>query len=259
MELGGPRVGDAFGQALLAHLDAEDGRPRPASARWLDTGPGWHVIERDDGAVDVNPAALYFTSPSEWPVDLDRRLLSLACGRVLDVGAGAGRFALALVDSGHEVLALDVSPGAIEVCTRRGIGRTHLGTVFDLPEDRGPFDTFVLAGNNLGLLESVDHAPRFLGVLRHHAAPGARILGTGLDPFETMEPRHLAYQERNRRRGRLPRQLRLRVRHLDLATDWWDYLLQSPDDLAAMVDGTGWRVASIESEGALYVAVLDAT
>lgn len=258
MERDGPRIGDAFGHALLAHLDAPDNRVGDTPTRWVDPGPGWHVIERDDGAVEANPAAIYFSRPEDWPVDLDRRVLELARGRVLDVGAGAGRFALPLLDAGHEVVALDVSPGAVEVCRRRGIGTTHVGTVFDLPAGVGPFDTFVLAGNNLGLLESVDHAPRFLGALRGLAADGARILGTGLDPFETTEPRHLAYHERNRRRGRLPGQLRLRVRHLDVATEWWEYLLQRPSDLEAMAGGTGWEVADVETEGALYLATLTA-
>lgn len=248
-----PRIGDAFGAALLEYLEAVDRGPR-----WFDPGPGWHVVERDDGAVDANPAGPYFAPPEAWDTDLERRALDLARGRVLDIGAGAGRFALALVDRGHAVLALDVSPGAIEVCHRRGIATTHLGTVFDLPAGAGRFDTFLLAGNNLGLLESATHGPRFLQALRGLAAEDALVLGTGLDPFATDDPSHLAYHERNRRLGRLPGQIRLRTRHRDVATDWWDYLFQPPDDLAAMAEGTGFRLASVETDGALHLAALAA-
>lgn len=248
-----PETGDAFGAALLEYLDATDRGPR-----WFDPGPGWHVIERDDGHVDASPAAPYFAPPDAWMSDLELHALDEARGRVLDIGAGAGRFSLPLLDRGQRVVALDVSQGAVDVCRRRGLDETHLGTVFDLPAGAGPFDTFLLAGNNLGLLASAGHGPRLLRRLREMAADGARAIGTGLDPFGTDNPSHLAYHERNRRLGRLPGQLRLRVRHRDIATHWWDHLLQPPDDLAAMADGTGWTVTAVEADGSLYLATLTA-
>ena len=52
-------------------------------------------------------------------------------------------------------MALDVSPGAVGVCQRRGVRRTVIGTVQDLVDaDAEPFDTFLLLGTNLGLLAS---------------------------------------------------------------------------------------------------------
>jgi hypothetical protein len=77
--------------------------------------------------------------------------------------------------SGREVVALDVSPGAVEVCRRRGVRDTFTETVFELagigPE---PFDTFLLCGNNYGLLESLEHGLSFLGALAEVAVPGLR-------------------------------------------------------------------------------------
>ena len=48
----------------------------------------------------------------------------------------------------------------------------------------------LLAGNNLGLLESASHAPRFLRALSARAAHGAVVIGAGLDPFATADPAH---------------------------------------------------------------------
>jgi hypothetical protein len=50
------------------------------------------------------------------------------------------------------VAALDVSPDAVDVCQRHVVGRTVIGTIEDLGDaGGGPFDTFLLLGNNLGL------------------------------------------------------------------------------------------------------------
>jgi hypothetical protein len=52
-------------------------------------------------------------------------------------------------------------------------------------------------------------------------------------------------------------QLRLRVRYRDYATPWFDYLIASPEEMEALVDGTGWRVGRVVPGEPLYVAVLD--
>ena len=68
---------------------------------------------------------------------------------------------------------------------------------------------------------------------------------------------HLAYQERNRRRGRLDGQIRIRVRQRELATPWFDYLMVSPDELRTLLAGTGWRLAHTIDSDDTYIAVID--
>lgn len=82
-------------------------------------------------------ATVYFLEPDAWSdawPDNDVTALDLVGGRVLNVGAGAGRFLLALQSRGHEPMALDVSPGAVEVCRRRGVRRTILGPIEELAD-----------------------------------------------------------------------------------------------------------------------------
>ncbi len=78
------------------------------------------------------------------------------------------------------------------------------------------------------------------------------------DPYATEDPAHLAYQERNRQRGRAAGQLRLRVRYRDLVGPWFDYLIVSPDEMATILVDTEWRIHRLlqQSGSGYYVAVL---
>jgi len=179
-------------------------------------------------------------------------------GRVLDVGAGAGRVALELQDRGHEVVAVDVSPGAVEVCRRRGVRDARVVAFEDVDASIGPIDTVVMFGNNFGLFGGAAKARRMLRRLHRLTTPQGRIVAETRHTFSTDNPDHVDYHERNRKRGRMPGQLRLRVRFRLAATPWFDYLIVSPDELRELVAGSGWEVSRlIEGEAGIYVAVLD--
>lgn len=215
-----------------------------------------HFIERDDGLLETVDTGVMFTEESEWSV-VEASVGDRAGQRVLDVGAGAGRHAFPLQESGRQVVALDVSPGAVEVCRRRGVRETFTGTVFELAEtDPEPFATFVLGGNNYGLLEHREHGLRFLAALAEMAAPGAEIIGTCVDPSVTEDPLHLAYHERNRDRGRHPGQIRLRARWRDVATSWFDYLFLPVGELEELAGQVGWQLVEFQPGSRPYLAVL---
>ncbi len=234
---------DAYGRMLLDHLDGADGTHE--------------VTERDDGFVSVSEGASYYAAPfAEWP-GFEREAIRRAVGRVLDVGAGAGRAALHLQNRGREVVAIDNSPGAVEVCRRRGVADVREMPVTRVSRALGGFDTVLLFGNNLGLLAGARRGRWLLRRFHTMTPDRGRIVATTLDPYLTDDPDHLAYHERNRHRGRLGGQIRLRVRYRRLVTPWFDYLFVSRDELRALVDGTGWRIDRlIDSGGPLYAAVL---
>lgn len=151
-------------------------------------------------------------------------------------------------------MAIDISPLAVEVARRRGVRDARVLAFEHVGPDLGRFDTVVMYGNNFGLFGGEATARRLLRRLRPMVG---RIVASTVNPYKTDDPAHLAYQERNRRRGRMPGQLRLRVRYRDHASSWFDYLIVSPEELEALVDGTGWRVARLIAGEPLYVAVLD--
>jgi SAM-dependent methyltransferase len=227
----GPRVGDAFGALLLACLEGGG-----------VSGAAFEFVERDDGYLDAMDAAGYFATPAQWG-PLDHWLCDRARGRVLDVGSGAGRAALHLQERRLDVVALDISPLAGEVGRRRGVRQVFTGTIDDLAQTHQErFDSFLLLGNNLGLLGGAAEAPRFLETLAALAQPDALVLGRGMDPYRTQNALHLGYHARNRALGRLGGQIRMRIRHRDLATDWFDYLFATVDELQTLLRGTAWTL-----------------
>jgi SAM-dependent methyltransferase len=217
-------------------------------------GPGQEIIERDDGFINASTIG-YFAPVAQWPA-VERGALRWARGRVLDAGVGAGRTALELQRRGRSVVGIDVSPGAVEVARGRGVRDVRLLAFEEVDESVGHFDTIVMFGNNFGLFGSPSKAKRLLRRLRPLAN---RIVAGSNDPYATADSAHLAYQERNRKRGRMAGQLRLRVRYRDLIGPWFDYLIVSPDEMATILEGTQWRIRRLleQSGSGYYVAVLE--
>jgi SAM-dependent methyltransferase len=218
----------------------------------VDCAPS-EIIERDDGFI-TSAGLNYFAPTRRWPT-VERRALRFVRGRVLDVGVGAGRVALELQARGREVVAIDVSPGAVEVAKNRGVSDVRLLAFEEVDASLGHFDAVVMYGNNFGLFGSRAKARRLLRRLRPFVA---RIVATSNDPYATEDPAHLAYHKRNRGRGRMSGQLRLRVRYRDLVGPWFEYLIVSPDEMADIVESTGWQLRRlVRDEGSYFVAVLD--
>ncbi len=234
-------TGDAFGEALL---DAVAG------------GRGLHFVERDDGFLEAMDASLYLSKPFNWP-EAEASALRNVSGRILDIGAGAGRHSVALQNRGCEPVALDVSPGAVEACRRRGVERTFEGSLFDLVQSRPePFDAMILMGNNLALLQSEARAAGMFDAMRSLLLPGGSVIGTCLDPYLTDDPDHLSYHDANRAAGRFPGQIRMRFRYRRIASDWFSILFMAPDELKDLAGRSGWQVVGTTKPDPDYVAVL---
>ena len=234
---------DAFGRALLDELNGGNERL---------------LVERDDGYVDTEPTAWYFNELRRWHAS-ERQAMRQIRGRVLDIGAGAGRVALELQKRGHEVVAVDISPLAVEVCRKRGVRDARVLPLTGIDASLGTFDTVVMFGNNFGLVENPRRARWFLRRLRGLTTEDARIIAVSYDPYRTKDPDNLSYHERNRQRGRLGGQIRLRVRYKLYATPWVDYLMVSSDELEEIVTGTGWQLERVLRDDTFFAGVITRT
>ena len=234
---------DAFGHMLLDHLKGERAE---------------EIIEREDGFVAAGDAGRYFAEYSAWRPEEQETMQWLVPGRALDLGCGAGRVALHLQEQGHEVVGIDVSPGAVEVCRRRGVKDVRLLSITQVGPALGVFDTLLMMGNNWGLMASRARARWLLRRFHRLTSPGARIVAASNDLYQTESLYHLAYKALNRKRGRMAGQIRMRVRYLVHRSDWFDYLMVSRDEMEEIAAGTGWRVVRfLDSAGPAYVGVLE--
>jgi hypothetical protein len=235
---------DAFGHMLSDYVEGKG---------------AFEIVERDDGFIGAASPAMYVVPYTDWP-EYQKTALRHATGRVLDIGCGAGRHALYLQDKGLDVVGIDVSPLAIEVCKRRGLAQAVVMPVTGISRRLGTFDTLLMLGNNFGLCGSAVRARWLLQRFYATTSERGRLIAESTDPYQTTDPVHLDYHERNRRRNRMPGQVRLRVRYRTEATPWFDYLLVSRDEMQTLLQGTGWSVASfINSDGAAYIAVIEKT
>ncbi|TMQ01124.1 MAG: class I SAM-dependent methyltransferase [Thaumarchaeota archaeon] len=164
------------------------------------------------------------------------------------------------IRKGFDVVGLDISPLALKVCRRRGLRKVKLGSVQDLRFPRNSFDTAILFGNNFGLLGTRVKAKRVLRRLHQTISQGGLILAETFDPYDTEDPVHLAYHRLNRKRGRLPGQIRMRVRYKQYTTPWFDWLLVSKFEMKTLVQRTGFKVTgSLDSDGPRYIGILQNT
>lgn len=220
--------------------------------------PAHEICERDDGYVESVPVSTYFEPYDAWD-DASKEAMGFVRGRVLDVGVGAGRHALHLQAEGHDVVGIDVSPLAVEVARLRGMEDARGCAATQVGGFLGSFDTVVMMGNNFGLVADRRRAPWLLKRLGRLTSPEARIVAQTRDVYATGDPAHLAYHERNRERGRMAGQIRLRARYRRYRTPWFDYLMVSPEEMEDLLRTTPWRIQEIlgAGRGGSYTAILE--
>ena len=182
----------------------------------------------------------FFRTHDEWdpwePELFDLIGAASEAGPVLDLGAGAGRASLHLQSLGHDVCAVESSPGAAEVCRRRGVRDVRCADLNDPPTD-GRWGVVLLLCGNLGLGGSWEGNRALLRRLAEVCAPGALLIGDSVEDESGAD-------------------LRLRIRVGDVATEWWSQRNVRSEELPALVDGTGWAIERQISAGFDHAAAL---
>jgi len=160
-------------------------------------------IIREDGFESDLPASIFFSGKEEISPG-DKLALTRCKGKILDVGAGAGRHSLPLQESGFDVYAMEIVSEAVEVLKSRNVRSIIHSDVLDCPE-RG-FDTILMLGHGLGICQDLSGLNNMLFHLKTLLAQhGSSVICDSYDVRITDEPENKAYQvlieEKGRYRG----------------------------------------------------------
>lgn len=151
---------DLFGKAMLDYVQ--------------NNQPENLITETTISEADEMDVSYLFRSFKEMP-KLEQKALKLARGKVLDVGCGAGSHSLYLQEKGLNVLAIDISPNAMETCKIRGVKQTQLTDVLHLDESE-KFDTILLLMNGTGIFGKLKNIDLYLSKLNSLLNANGQIL-----------------------------------------------------------------------------------
>jgi SAM-dependent methyltransferase len=229
-----------YGLALLAHFQGQ-------TAAEL-------TIRRDDGVEAPLAVKHYFRAEAEF-TRIEFEALRHSRGNVLDIGAGTGSHSLALQSESLPVTAIDISPHAAAIMAERGVRSAHQADVFTYRG--GPFDTLLLLGHGIGMVEDLAGLDRFLIHARTLARNDGQLLLDSLDVGRSLDPMNLAYHEANRRAGRYIGEIRMQIEFLGKPGPFCGWLQVDSRTLAEHADRAGWRCETIlEAENGEYLARL---
>ncbi|MDH3367195.1 MAG: methyltransferase domain-containing protein [Gemmatimonadota bacterium] len=219
------------GRALLAYSDGD-----------LDAEL---LVRRGDGREEHLSVRYFFRPPEEFTT-IETTALAQSRGRVLDVGAGSGLHSLALQSDGMTVTAIDLTSEAVAVMARRGVLDARQADVFRFHD--GPFDTLLMLGHGIGMVQDLAGLDRFLAHARGLVSDGGQLLVHTVDPTRTDDPAHLAYHEASRRAGRYIGEIELQFEFEGERGAACRWLILDEPTLRRHAEAAGWDCEILREE-----------
>ncbi len=219
-----PKAMDPFGMALVAYLEGEETAEL--------------IIRRDDGLEIPLPVSYFFRGEAGFS-PIDNAAVERCAGRILDAGAGAGPHSLAVQRRGQSVTAIDISIHAVDVMRRRGVTDARCANIFEFRG--GPFDTLLLLGHGIGMVETLAGLDRFLSRSLELLNESGQVLLDSVDVRTTYDPAHLAYHEANRAAGRYVGETRLQPEFHGRTGPYCGWLHVDSQTLKQHAEKAGWQ------------------
>ena len=234
------RAMEPFGKALVAYLGGD------SSAEL--------VVRRDDGREATLLVRHFFRDESGF-TEMEKRAMELCEGRVLDIGAGAGSQSVALQRKGYSVTAMDISPEAVAVARRRGVTDVLCADILSF--EGGPYDTLLMMGHGIGMVETIEGLKRFLAHAQSLLAADGQLLLDALDVRATRDSANLAYHEVNRKAGRYIGEIRMQFEFQGESGPYCGWLQVDAETLRNHAESAGWRCeVPYQGENGDYLARL---
>lgn len=216
---------DIFGQALLDYHHNE-----VTSKLWL---------YNTYGSPEEMPVDVFFRTEEEMP-ELEVMAISIAAGKILDIGAGVGSHALALQNKGADVTALEISAAACEIMKDRGIKQIVNADIFSFKGRK--FDTLLLLMNGIGLTGTITGLDKFLQYARHLLNPGGCMI------FDSSDISYL-YDDIPLPDKRYFGEIEYRYEYKEQPGEWFKWLYIDKDQLQLSAAAAGWTTELLFDDG----------
>jgi hypothetical protein len=228
--------GDPIGQAILDYAK----RPKPADI----------VVESDLCDDDIIPVEVLFRSFDDMP-ELEQIALSKCSGKILDVGAAAGAHSKWLNDAGFDVLAIDLSQGAVKYLNEVGI-KARVQDFYTLRNEK--YDTMLMLMNGIGIAGSLAELGKTLTHASTLLSPKGRLLCDSSDVSYLYEDDDGAVwiDLNNEYHGNF----RFRMTYKKESGDWFDWLYVDFDTLFKVGSEVGFTVRKVAEQDEHFLAEL---
>jgi SAM-dependent methyltransferase len=194
---------------------------------------------------DEIPLATLFRKYKNMP-EIEKKALSMAKGRTLDVGAGSGCHTLVLQEKGIDVTAIDISPLSVETMKERGVKNVLEQDFFTL---EGQYDTIIMLMNGIGIVGTIERLPMLFRQLDKILVPGGQVLCDSSDISYVFEgedgmldiPNEMDYYGEHS----------FQMQYKDTIGDPFDWLYIDADTLKEIAAWNGYTV-EVVAEGEHY-------
>lgn len=106
---------------------------------------------------------------------IEKHALSIASGKILDVGAGSGCHSIVLQEMGKDVTAIDISGLSVDVMQKRGIKNALHINIFQ-KEFVQQYDTILMLMNGSGIIGKLENMGAFFQRMKDILLPGGQII-----------------------------------------------------------------------------------
>ncbi len=212
-----------------------------ACKEYMDTGRDVTIrVLHEIGSAEIG--ASYFV---DFLTEQQAAFLEFSGERVLDIGCGTGRVAIPLINSGRDVLGVDISETMVELARRREVNAVKMDVGKDLPA--GPFDTVIMYGNGFGLLGTLGRTKDLLIRLRDITTPDAIIIAEteNIEIADENTKRALkrALNARNVKRGAYAGQRTFRYAVGNTIGPECEWVFVDPETVKRISEEAGWYMS----------------
>lgn len=188
------------------------------------------VLNNSYGPPEEMPIWYFFRTYDEMPT-LEKMALSVADGRILDIGAGTGAHAICLQQMQKEVVALDTSERAVQIIKDFKIKDARCQDFFKLQNEQ--FDTLLALMNGIGFIGKLEKLQSFLSKADELLSTDGQII------IDSSDINYL-YDEIEKPTDRYYGEVAFQYEYKGQKGEWFDWLYIDMDTLTEKAYDLGW-------------------